>query len=624
MTRLVRPVWLLGALLFGLTAFVGYTFWRASNVTNETAAAVRGAGDLRFLSRALTGSGNAAAEYYASAGAFRDAAVYQGKLWAITPDTLWESTESGELRPRFRSGRELPSAPLTTMAVAALPGRDAELWIGTLGEGVVVFDGRELWQLLPQENAARKVAAVLGLSTGQVLLGTGGAGVLAWDGSRLTRFHDALLGLTVSALGGTFDDLWIGTRDRGVAHWKAGESTWFSEGSGLPDKQVLSLAVDGGRAFAGTSLGVGEFRDGKPRRTLAEGSFVTAMAVQGDRLLAGTMEEGIAQIPLEGRAARITAGLEAREVRRILSAGEGTYVVYRDGIALDGRPLVVAGDSLLADGNIAALAVEASGKLWVGYFDHGLDVVEPGQGQALHREDDVVFCVNRVVPRRDGAVIATANGLVEADGAGRTRRVLTRKDGLIASHVTDIVMEDDRMILATPAGLTFLEPGGPQNLYAFHGLVNNHVYALARGGGRLLAGTLGGVSVLEGGVVKASYTTANSALRQNWISALDVFEGSFYAGTYGAGVYRLDGTTWVGYPDGAFVVNPGALAAGAGALYAGTLEQGLAVLDGGRARWRYVTAGLPSKNVTAVAVAGGFVYVGTENGLVRIPERSLP
>lgn len=180
------------------------------------------------------------------------------------------------------------------------------------------------------------------------------------------------------------------------------------------------------------------------------------------------------------------------------------------------------------------------------------------------------------------------------------------------------------MILATPAGLTFLEPGGPQNLYAFHGLVNNHVYALARGGGKLLAGTLGGVSILEGGAVKASFTTANSALRQNWISALDLFEGSFYAGTYGAGVYRLDGSTWIGYPEARFVVNPGALAAGTGALYAGTLEQGLAVLDGARQRWRFVTAGLPSKNVTAVAVAGGFVYVGTENGLVRIPERSLP
>ncbi len=624
MTRLARPVRILGALFLAIAGFAGYTFWRAGTVTSESTNAVRSAGELRFSSRTLTGSANPTAEYYASAGAFRDAALFQNKLWAITPDTVWESAESGELRPRFRSGRELPSAPLTTLAVAALPGRDAELWIGTLGEGVAVFDGRDLRQLSPRETAAKKVMAVLGLSTGQVLLGTAGAGVLAWDGNRLTRFHETLAGLTVSALAGTFDDLWIGTRDRGLANWKAGQASWFSEGSGLPDKQVLSLAVDGGRAFAGTSLGVGEFRDGKPQRTLAEGSFVTALAVEGERLLAGTMEEGVAQIPLEGRAARITAGLEAREVRRILTTTEGTYIVYRDGIALDGRPLPVAGDALLADGNIAALAVEPSGKLWVGYFDHGLDVVEPGQAKALHREDDVVFCVNRIAPRRDGAVIATANGLVEADGAGRTRRVLTRKDGLIASHITDIVVEDDRLILATPAGLTFLEPGGPQNLYAFHGLVNNHVYALARGGGRLLAGTLGGVSVLEGGVVKASYTTANSALRQNWISALDQFEGAFYAGTYGAGVYRLDGTTWSGFPDAAFVVNPGALAAGTGALYAGTLEQGLAVLDSGRERWRYVTAGLPSKNVTAVTVAGGFVYVGTENGLVRIPERSLP
>ena len=33
--------------------------------------------------------------------------------------------------------------------------------------------------------------------------------------------------------------------------------------------------------------------------------------------------------------------------------------------------------------------------------------------------------------------------------------------------------------------------------------------------------------------------------------------------------------------------------------------------------------GLPSKNVTALAAGGGYVYVGTDNGLVRIAEGAL-
>jgi len=36
-----------------------------------------------------------------------------------------------------------------------------------------------------------------------------------------------------------------------------------------------------------------------------------------------------------------------------------------------------------------------------------------------------------------------------------------------------------------------------------------------------------------------------------------------------------------------------------------------------------VTAGLPSLNVTAVAVGNGFVYAGTDNGLVRFREGDL-
>jgi hypothetical protein len=40
-------------------------------------------------------------------------------------------------------------------------------------------------------------------------------------------------------------------------------------------------------------------------------------------------------------------------------------------------------------------------------------------------------------------------------------------------------------------------------------------------------------------------------------------------------------------------------------------------------RWGRVTAGLPSLNVTALAIHNGVVYVGTENGLVKIDEGKL-
>jgi len=44
-------------------------------------------------------------------------------------------------------------------------------------------------------------------------------------------------------------------------------------------------------------------------------------------------------------------------------------------------------------------------------------------------------------------------------------------------------------------------------MYAFQGLVNNHVYALGVSGDALVAGTLGGLSLLNKGDVQFNYTT---------------------------------------------------------------------------------------------------------------------
>ena len=58
-------------------------------------------------------------------------------------------------------------------------------------------------------------------------------------------------------------------------------------------------------------------------------------------------------------------------------------------------------------------------------------------------------------------------------------------------------------------------------------------------------------------------------------------------------------------------------------LYVGSLDRGLFIFDRSSGRWTNTTMGLPSKNVTALAAADGYVYVGTDNGLVRISEGAL-
>src|SRR5205814_7932837 len=100
--------------------------------------------------------------------------------------------------------------------------------------------------------------------------------------------------------------------------------------------------------------------------------------------------------------------------------------------------------------------------------------------RATHMEDEQLFWINRSIPntRTGGVDVATANGLIRFDQSGDQQQILTRADGLIAENVADVVAYGDGVALATPAGLTFLDSTGVRSMYAFQGLVNNHVYAL--------------------------------------------------------------------------------------------------------------------------------------------------
>jgi len=68
-------------------------------------------------------------------------------------------------------------------------------------------------------------------------------------------------------------------------------------------------------------------------------------------------------------------------------------------------------------------------------------------------------------------------------------------------------------------------------------------------------------------------------------------------------------------------INPNAMLVTADHVFAGTLGHGLYVYDRVTQRWSVVAEGLPSSNVTALAENRGEIYVGTDNGLVRIKER---
>jgi hypothetical protein len=631
-----RRMWAAAAVAaLSATVWVGVAIRRASRALDTAGESVAREAQITFTSARLDASPPAGFESIAAPSVFVDAAVYRGRLYVCGPAGVVEH-DGERVRANYRAGFEIPAAP-TAMAVGvAAETGDRELFVATAGEGLLAFDGSGFRQIRPAGAAERTLTAVLPLGSGRILLGTEKRGVLVWDGKQIRELHTALTGVYVTALAGDESNVWVGTVERGLLHWHAGEVEALGEAQGLPDAHVLSLAVAGDRAYAGTAMGVAEFVGGRFRRVLAAGMIARALLVREGTLLVGTLGDGVAEVPLEAAQPRprVRGETLAGTVERLLEIDHTVYALtggglYRlgDGHGAAWKQAFAAGGAVLADRNISALAFDSAGRLWVGYFDRGLDIVDASFDRATHIEDDHVFCVNRIACDRESGTtaVATANGLVLFDRAGREREVLGRAEGLIANQVTDVLLRTGGMTVATPAGITFIDGGGMRSLYAFHSLVNNHAYALAAAGERLMVGTLGGLSVLDGGVVRANYTTTNSGLKHNWITAVVQVGAEWFVGTYGGGVLALDATgTWHGFSDlqERFEVNPNAMLVTERAVYAGSLGGGLYIYDRASGRWRRVRAELPSGNVTALAAHGGAIYVGTDNGLIRFREQS--
>jgi hypothetical protein len=658
-----RLLWLAIPVALLLAAALTAVF-SARHAFNRASQAAASEGQLPFTLRTLDTSNVArslGAETVASHSSYTTGAVFLGDLYLGGQSGLTILRADGASRLNLRSGFELPVAPIHAIAAGRVRGTsEPQLLLATGGAGLLLLEPGSgatpiIHQLLSAAATARDLTALLPLATGEVLLGTRHRGVLIYNGTTLAPLQFTLPGvnpatLQITALAAVdAASFLIGTRDSGVFYVHAGTVDHANSTSGLPDDQVESVAVSSTHAFVGTPTGTAEFDlhapSFRPVRLLAQGLFSHALALDQHQLIIGTLDQGIQQVALDAgptfRRVSISAGPVAESSQRVdafLSAPDALYALA------DGTLLRRSGASwtsalpleptALSDTNISALAFAPDGTLYIGFFDRGIDLLSP-EGTIRHIEDDHLFCINRLVldPQRHTIDAATADGLVLFDAEGKPRQTLTHRDGLISDHVTDVTFTRTGTALATPAGITFLGPSGAESLYAFQGLVNNHVYALASTGasGQLIAGTLGGISILRSNVVERSLTVANSTLKHNWITALlPMPDNSTLVGTYGAGLETLDSQGHfvpIELPSGTprdLVINPNALYATSSHIYAGTLGNGMLVYSVATGRWSALTTGLPSLNVTAFAARAGEIYIGTENGLVRIPEANLP
>jgi ligand-binding sensor domain-containing protein len=295
---------------------------------------------------------------------------------------------------------------------------------------------------------------------------------------------------------------------------------------------------------------------------------------------------------------------------RVLAATTGGLVLY--GPDLEPERVWTSFDSLPGT-DVRALAVSRDGStVWVGGVD----------GVAVRRRGDerwqpfaAVRSVGALLLTDDGRLlIGAAGGLEVADvstGEARRRYDLPRDRARGPRQFVTSLAEGPQGLQVGTSGIGLWTWDGSGLKPAGDALPSPYVHVLASADGRALAGTVGGLAEVGRGRVVSSAE----------VRALLRVDGGWLAGTMGEGLRRLDDAKGADDPVSFPSRYVTALGREGDTLCAGTTE-GTFVRRGARGAWRRArVVGPPSNDVSALALDGDRLWVGTfDRGLAALED----
>lgn len=580
----------------------------------------------------------------------RDMDWFAGRQYAATAGGLVVLNDAGQVIARYTILDGLPSHDLTALATFK-----EQLYIGTAHSGLISYDGRAFTQYRFVQPRAQHVTSLLAEEQ-RLLVGTFDGGLFEYDGHQFRHYTMPSASAQVTCVFSRYPEIYVGTFAQGLFVWRDGQWTRLTKKDGLPSDRITSIVEHDGKILASSDTGLVQ--------VVAAGivpltpiSNIAAMVRFGEHLFAGLVTGQIMRLPTSAQRSLSQVELTALTLPQnaacsalIEGAGRlwvcttrGIYVTARPGVEPLERFDHTSTTFQLSAAHISALAMDWRGRLWIGYFDRGIDVVAPDEPRRLaHLEDLSIREINHIYPdeltRR--MFIGTSRGVVMIDDMLK-QQIYTEADGLISNAVAHVLpipanmvfplpdhqlVSEQAIVVATGRGLSIYADNRFRSLNAFHGLASNHLYTSARVGDKLFVGSLNGLNELEGLRVVRTFHTSNSKLSHNWVSALAVAGHTLYIGTYGGGVDALlPSGEMIGYASliGRCSVNPNAMHVSGNRLYVGTLEHGLWILDIANNTWSRVNRGLGSLNVTAITSDAQAIYVATDYGLTRIPMAAL-
>ena len=416
--------------------------------------------------------------------------------------------QAGTLKVLDLPPLELDSLPSNHLT-ALLEDREGQIWCGTDGGGISVFDpsAKQWTNYRAQENglANNRVAALLEDREGRIWCGTYGLGVSVFDPSteKWTNYRTQEYELADDVVRALLEDregrIWCGTNGYGVSVFDPSTQQWTNyraQVNGLADEYVLALLEDReGRIWCGTALGgVSVFDPSKENWTNYR-----------------AQENGLAkddvQALLEDREGRIWCGTFGGGVS-VIDTSTQQWTNYR------------AQENGLANDDVRALLEDREGRIWCGTRSSGASVFDPSKEKWTNYP-------------------AQQNGLADDD----VRALLEDREGRIWC-----VPEGRGISVFDPSKEKWTNYLAQQN-----GLADDAVRALLEDReGRIWCGTYGyGVSVFDPSTQQwTNYRDQESGLTGDIVEALlEDREGRIWCGTYGGGVGVFDPSkqNWTNY-----------------------------------------------------------------------------